>query len=560
MPKYRHFKRYREIANSVVRHGFGHFITQLGLAHLLPSVRSARESDQAILQYSRAQRLRMLLEELGPTFIKLGQLLSTRPDLLPRDILDELSHLQDRVPSFPFADVQSIIREELASPPEEIYTDFDSEPLAAASIGQVHRARLCNGEQVVVKVRRPHIIEQMQMDLEILLNISRLAEQRTSWGKMYHLSDIALELQHSIEEELDYLLEAENAEQMRHNFRYRQDVLIPKIYWEQTTEAVLTMEYVPGIKLNNPQQLRKAGHNPTHIIHKLVDIMYTQIFDHGFFHADPHPGNIAVADDGRIIFMDFGVMGRLRGERKRQFILFLLGIVTKNPRHLVSSLQNMGVLSHHVDRKALRRDVERLLDKYLDTALKKINIGKAVAEIFSLTYRYHIRIPAEFTLLGKTIMTLEGVIEDLDADIKLIDLLHPYAGRLTRDRFSAEAIKEVVTEHFFETTDFFFSLPRRLNELLDRLDTEGLPFQMHFPDWKETIRHLDRLANRLTFSIVLLSFSIIMAALIIGAGMVTSIAGENVILWRLPIIEIGFIVAIGMAIWLLLAIHRSGKL
>ena len=356
------------------------------------------------------------------------------------------------------------------------------------------------------------------------------------------------------------MLEAENAAQMHHNFKYRQDIIIPRIYWEQTTSAVLTMEYVPGVKLNNAKQLSSAGHNPTQIIHELVDIMYTQIFDHGFFHADPHPGNIAVADDGRLVFMDFGIVGRLKGERKRQFILFLLGIVTKNPRQLVRSLQKMGVLSHHVDRKALRRDVERLLDKYLDTTLKKINLGKAVAEIFSLTYRYHIRIPAEFTLLGKTIMTLEGVIEDLNADIKLIDLLHPYAGRLARDRFSHEAIKDVVTEHFFETTDFLFSLPRRLNDLLDRLDTEGLPFQLHFPEWEKTIQHLDRLANRLTFSIVLLSFSIIMAALIIGAGMVTSIAGENVILWRLPIIEIGFIVAAGMAIWLLLAIHRSGKL
>ncbi|NLZ92853.1 MAG: AarF/ABC1/UbiB kinase family protein [Firmicutes bacterium] len=560
MPKYRHFKRYRQIVNSVVRHGFGHFVTQLGLAHLLPSVRRAHESEADILQYSRAQRLRMLLQDLGPTFIKLGQLLSTRPDLLPRDILDQLSHLQDRVPSFSFTEVSSIITQELAQSLEEIYSEFDPEPLAAASIGQVHRARLHNGAEVVVKVRRPHIIEQMQMDLEILLNISRLAEKRTTWGRMYHLSDIALELQRSIEEELDYLLEAENAAQMRHNFQHNQDVIIPKIYWEQTTSAVLTMEYVAGTKLNAPEKLRQAGHNPSKIIHRLVDAMYTQIFDHGLFHADPHPGNMAVAADGSLIFMDFGIVGRLKGERKRQFILFLLGIVTQNPRQLVRALQDMGVLSHHLDRKALRRDVERLLDKYLDAALRKINLGKAVAEIFSLTYQYHIRIPAEFTLLGKTIMTLEGVIEDLNADIKLIELLRPYAGRLARDRFSYDAIKNVVTEHFLETTDFLFSLPRRLNDLLDRLDTEGLPFQLHYPDWEKTIQHFDRLANRLTFSIVLLSFSIIMAALIIGAGMVTSIAGENVILWRLPIIEIGFVIAAGMAIWLLVAINRSGKL
>ncbi|MCR3923236.1 MAG: AarF/ABC1/UbiB kinase family protein [Firmicutes bacterium] len=560
MAKYRHFKRYREIANSVVRHGFGLLLTQLGLAHFLPSVRRAHESDPTISQYSRARRLRLLLQELGPTFIKFGQLLSTRPDLLPRDILVELSYLQDNVPSFPYDEVSTIVTQELGQTMEEAFAEFEKEPLAAASIGQVHRAQLHSGAHVVVKVRRPHIIQQMEMDLDILFNIAKLAEKRTSWGQMYHLGDIALELQRSVADELDYLVEAENADQMRTNFKNNNDVIIPKIHWAQTTSAVLTMERVEGEKLISPDDLREAGHDPSKIVDRLVDLMYTQIFDHGLFHADPHPGNLAVAADGRIIFMDFGIVGRLKGERKRQFVLFLLGIVTQNPRQLVRSLQDMGVLSHRVDRKALRRDAERLLEKYLDSSLRKINLGKAVAEIFSLTYQYHIRIPAEFTLLGKTIMTLEGVIEDLDADLKLIELLRPYAGRLARDRFSYSSLKNTATEHFFETSDFLISLPRRLNDLLDRLDTEGLPFQINFSDLDKTFLHLDRLANRLTFSIVLLSFSIVMAALIVGAGLVASIPGEVGLLWRLPIIEIGFVIAIGMAAWLLVAIYRSGKL
>lgn len=560
MPKYRHFKRYREIANSVVRHGFGHLLTQVGLSQIHLSVRRIHESEVDILHNSRAQRLRMLLEELGPTFVKFGQLLSTRPDLLPRDILAELSRLQDRVPSFPYDNVCQIITKELGKPLEELFAEFAQEPLAAASIGQVHRAQLHNGAAVVVKVQRPQIIEQMNMDLEILLDIARIADKKTTWGQMYHLADIALELQRSVAEELDYLNEAENADQIRRNFRHRDDVIIPKIYWQQTTSAVLTMEFVQGVKLSTPDVLRKAGHEPAKIVNRLVDLMYTQIFDHGWFHADPHPGNLAVAADGRLIFMDFGIVGRLKGERKRQFVLFLLGIVTKNPRQLVRSLQDMGVLSHRVDRHALRHDAERLLDKYLDAELRKINLGKAVAEIFSLTYQYHIRIPAEFTLLGKTIMTLEGVIEDLDEDLKLIELLQPYAGRLARDRFSYDALKNVAAEHFFETTDFLISLPRRLNDLIDRLDTEGLPFQLNYPDLDKSFLHLDRLANRLTFSIVLLSFSIIMAALIIGAGFITAVAGETALLWRLPIMEIGFVFAAAMAIWLLVAIFRSGKL
>ena len=559
MPKYRHIKRYREIANSLVRHGFGHVLTHFGLSQYLPSVRRARKSEQALLEYTSGQRIRMLLEELGPTFIKFGQMLSTRPDLLPRDIMDELSSLQDRVPSFPYSAVEIIVERELGRPIAEIYQEFDQKPFAAASIGQVHHARLHSSVDVVVKVRRPNIVKQMQTDLEILLEMAKAADKRTPWGRVYHLADIVLEVQRSVHEELDYMVEADHAEQIRNNFAGHTGVIIPRIYWDLTTPAVMTMELVEGIKLIQPEKLREAGHNPEQIVEQLVELMFSQIFHHGLFHADPHPGNLAVAADGRLIFMDFGIVGRLRGERKRQFILFLLGVINHNPRQLVRSLSSMGVLSRRIERKELLRDAERLMDKYLDTPLHKINLGRAVTEVFSLAYEYHIRIPAEFTLLGKTIMTLEGVIEDLDRDLVLIELLRPYSSRLLRERFSFESLKDGAADQFFETSDLLFSLPRRLNDVFDRFDTEGIPMQINYPDIDKVVSHMDRLANRLIFSIVLLAFSLIMAGLIIGAGLVATITGQY-LLWRLPIIEIGFIFAGGMATWLFLAIYRSGKL
>jgi ubiquinone biosynthesis protein len=355
------------------------------------------------------------------------------------------------------------------------------------------------------------------------------------------------------------MAEAEHAEQFRNNFESRQDIIIPAIYWDYTTSAVLTMEMLHGLKLNQPELLVAAGHDPSQIARKLVDATFLQIFNHGLFHADPHPGNLAVSADGSLIFMDFGIMGKLKGDRRRQFVLFLLGMVSRNPRQIVRSLGDMGILSRRLDRRALRRDVEQLMEKYLDVPLHKIQLGRAVREVFSLAFEHSIRIPSEFTLLGKTIMTLEGVIEKLAPDLKLIELLEPYAGRLLRERYSPQSVKDAVSEQFFEISDFLFSLPRRLSEIIDRLDADGLPLQVNYPDLDKALLHSDRMANRVTFSIVLLSFSIIMGSLIIGSGLIASVTGES-LLWRLPIIEVGFVFAGIMGVWLMIAILRSGRL
>lgn len=557
--RYRHLKRYRQIARSVARHGFGHILTQLGLTGLLPSVRRTAESERALLHLSRAQRLRLLLLDLGPSFVKFGQLLSTRPDLVPRDILEELSRLQDEVPPFPFTEAAAIIEQELGRPWDEIYAAFSAEPLAAASIGQVHCARLPDDTEVVVKIRRPGISVQMETDLEILLEVARFADRHTVWGKVYRTSAVVQELQRAVLEELDFRNEAENALRIRENLRLRKDVIIPRIYTGQTSAAVLTMEKVCGIKFNQPNSLEAAGHDRAQIARLLVDIMFEQIFINGFFHADPHPGNLAVSGDGRLVFMDFGIVGKMRGSRRRQFTLLLLGIVNRNARLLVSSLTDMGFISRRVDRKALRHDVERLMEKYLDLPLRGINLGRAVREVFVLAFEHQIRIPAEFTILGKTLMTLEGVVEDLAPELKLVELLKPYAGELARERLSLPAIRETLTEQASEAGEFFFSLPRRLGEILERTDVEGFPLQLYYPDLDKLFSHLDKQINRLSFSIILLAFSMTMAGLIVGSGLVAGITGET-LLWRLPIIEAGFILAGIMAVWLLFAILRSGRL
>ena len=559
IPRYRHLKRYRQIVRSMVRHGFGHILTQLGLTGLLPSVRRAAENKRVLPHLSRAQRLRLLLLDLGPTFIKLGQLLSTRPDLVPRDLIEELSRLQDDVPPFPFEEVTSIIEQEFGRHWSEIYAGFSTEPLAAASIGQVHTARMQDGTEVVVKIKRPGIAAQMETDLEILLDAARFADRHTLWGKIYRPSDVVQEMQQATLAELDFRNEAANAVRIREKMLSRQDVIIPRIYNQQTSSAILTMEKVGGIKLNQREYLMAAGHDCNHIAKLLIDIMFEQIFIHGIFHADPHPGNLAVSEDGRLVFMDFGIVGKMQGKRRRQFTRLLLGMVNNNTNLLLSSLTEIGFVSRRVNRKALRNDMERLMEKYLDTPLSAINLGRAVREVFALAFEYQIRIPAEFTLLGKTLMTLEGVVEELAPELKLVELLKPYAGRLAREHLSLTAFRESLTEQASEAGNFFFSLPRRLDETLEQTNTEGFPLQLNYPDIDKLFSHLDRQVNRLSFSVILLSFSMIMAGLIIGSALVASLTGET-LLWRLPIIELGFALAGIMAVWLLFAILRSGRL
>jgi len=399
----------------------------------------------------------------------------------------------------------------------------------------------------------------METDLEILLEIARFADRHTSWGKVYRAGEVVQELQRAVREELDFRREAENAVRLREQLRGRSDVFIPRIYPELSSPAVLTMEKVAGIKLNQLHNLAAAGHSNEQIARRLVDVMFEQIFIHGFFHADPHPGNLAVSGDGRLVFMDFGIVGKMRRSRRRQFIRLMLGLVNGDARLVVSTMTDMGFVSSRVNRKALRHGVERLMEKYLDLPLAETNLGAAVRETFALAFEHQLRLPAEFTLLGKTLMTLEGVIEDLMPELKLIELLKPYAGRLARELFSMAAMRETFTEHISEAGDFFLLLPRRLGEILERTDLEGFPLQHSYPDLDRLFSHLDRQINRLSFSIILLAFSIIMAGLIVGSGLVAGITGVT-LLWRLPIIETGFVLAGVMAFWLLFAILRSGKL
>jgi ubiquinone biosynthesis protein len=547
--RYIHLHRYRQIANVLARYGFGFLLDQAGLAELVH--RRPRET----APLSTGRRLRLALEELGATFIKLGQLLSTRPDLLPADIIAELTLLQDQLPPFPFAAVRQILETELDQPLEKVFADFNPEPLAAASIGQVHRATLPGGRQVIVKVQRPGVREQVRIDLEILYDLARLAQRYTSWGRIYDFSQMVTEFADAIEGELDYTREGRHADRLRENLAGNPTVYIPAVYWDYTTERVLTQEYVDAVKINDREEINSRGYDRRRIAANLAQSLFQQILVDGFFHGDPHPGNLAVLPGEVIVFMDFGLVGVLSEERKHQFVNLLLGIIRRRSQDVLAVIIAMGMVPPEVNMAALRRDIEALRDRYYHLSLRQISLGQAIEELQQLAFKYHLHMPAELTLVGKTVLTLEGLVRELDPELELAELAEPYGRELLRRRFSARALWQSLLDNLSANLDLVQDLPHRLQHLLDLAEKGELTVRIEPLHLRDLLRHLDRITTKLTISVVLLAFSIIMGSLIISTALG---APGNSLFFRLPTLEIGFGAASLMFLWLLITIWRGG--
>ncbi|MBZ4686562.1 MAG: ubiquinone biosynthesis protein [Clostridia bacterium] len=556
--RYKHFKRYRQVANILARHGFRYLIDQLGISEILSYRHRLKNEEEKIEHLSRATRLRLALSEMGPTFVKLGQILSTRADLVPKDVILELEKLQDEVPPFSFEEVKKQVETELEGELDSIFSWFSETPLAAASIGQVHRAKLKNGKEVVVKVRRPHIVGIIETDLEIIFDLARLAEKHTAWGARYSLVEVVEEFSYYIKRELDYLVEARNAERFAKNFADEPTVHIPKIYWDFSTTKVLTMEYVEGIKLSRKEKLRKKGYDLKKIAHNITYAVLKQIFFDGYFHADPHPGNIAVLEEEKVVFMDFGQVGLLSRERQKQFMRLLLGMVRGNSKTVVNTILDMGMVKKSVDLKSLRRDVDLMRDRYYSVPLSQLNLEQVLTEILNLAFKYNIRIPTELTMLSKALITLEGVVQELDKDFSVAEVAEPFAKKLFKQQYSPENLARAVGENTLDYIETLLEIPEQVDELLGKAIEGEVKIKMEHQNVNNLVSILDRITNRLSFSIVLLSFSIVMAGLVIGSAL--SAEGQTRFFLQLPILEVAFVIAAFMFIWLLYSIFRSGRL
>ncbi|MEX2460562.1 MAG: AarF/ABC1/UbiB kinase family protein [Paenibacillaceae bacterium] len=551
--KISHTHRYREIVLALVRHGFGYMVEEMGLFQLLSLPRKWLQRNHPEASKTLGERIRMLLEELGPTFIKLGQMSSTRHDLLPEEIIVEFQKLQDQVPAFSFEEVRIIIEMELQCPLEEAFAEFQEAPFAAASIGQVHYARLKTSEVVAVKVQRPSVDQIVRLDLEILNELAALAERRVGWVARYQIRRMIEELSKSMLEEINYTREGRNADKSARQFALQPNVHIPKIYWDYSTPKVLTMELVEGIKLNEAEKLFAQGHDLKKITELLVNAMLHQMLIEGFFHADPHPGNIFVLKEGKIAFVDFGMVGRLNEDMKFDLCSLVIALMRKDNHGIIQAILSLGLVSEDFDTRSLEKDLELLREQYYDLPLSQVSLSEAFSHFFEVANRHGMVIPTDLTLLGKALLILEGVAETLDPELSILKLAEPFGRRLLKDRYHPQQLQKRWWRQISGFTGALMGLPKQATQLSKLIRTGKLKMEIAIPEIDLLLHKLDQVSNRITVSIVLLSFSIIMVGLILASSLGTVPA----LILRFPVVEVGSSVAGLMLLWLIYSIFKN---
>ncbi|MBU9720018.1 MULTISPECIES: ABC1 kinase family protein [Bacillaceae] len=549
----RNLQRYREITIAFSRNGFNYLVRDLGLYEIVSIPKRLFLKEPKTEKKSTGERLRHFLEELGPTFVKLGQLASTRPDLLPPDIIKELEKLQDGVKPFSYDEVKEIIEEELDKPVEDVFKEFHKEPLGSASIGQVHYAVLTTGEKVAVKIQRPSVEKIIQSDLEILHQLAVLAESRVDWAARYRLKDIVKEFSKAIIAELDYTVEGRNADRISKQFQADPTVYVPHVYWEHSTKKILTMEYLKGTKLKDYDSFDYLDKKV--LAERIANSYFHQVLLEGFFHGDPHPGNISVLPTNVIGFMDFGMVGRLSPEMQDHFASLVIAVMRKNTEGVIRAIDRMGLIPDETDMQQLHLDVDEVREKYYDVPLSQVSLGDAINDLFSIAHKHQILIPTDLTLLGKTLLTVESIVEKLDPEMSIIHIAEPYGKQLLMNRLHPNNIASRIAGEIGDYGESLITLPKQLKEITEILKKGKLPVEISVPKVDLFLTKLDRISNRLSFSIVLLSFSIIMVGLIIGSAL----GGQSSVLWNVPAIEIGFIVALLMFLGLLYSIFKSGR-
>ncbi|HEY9748855.1 MAG TPA: AarF/ABC1/UbiB kinase family protein [Allocoleopsis sp.] len=468
------------------------------------------EAKKAARRRSQAVWIRETLLDLGPTFIKVGQLFSTRADLFPAEYVEELSKLQDRVPAFSYEQVEAIIEQDLGKKVHELYRSFDPIPIAAASLGQVHKAQLHSGEEVVVKVQRPALRQLFEIDLQILKGITRYFQNHPDWGRGRDWLGIYEECCRILWEEIDYLNEGRNADTFRRNFRNEDWVCVPRVYWRYTSPRVLTLEYAPGIKISHYEAIEAAGLDRRNLAQLGARAYLQQLLNDGFFHADPHPGNIAVSPDGSLIFYDFGMMGRIQPVTREKLLDTFFGIAQKDADRVVTSLVALGALSPVEDMGPVRRSIQYMLDHFMDQPFENQSVSEISDDLYEIAYDQPFRFPATFTFVMRAFSTLEGVGKGLDPDFNFMEVARPFAMQIMSNGNGSpeNSILSELGRQAAQVSSTAFGLPRRIEDTLEKLERGDLRVRVRSIETDRVIRRLSSVNIGTNYTLLVSAFTL----------------------------------------------------
>ena len=551
----RHLNRYQEILKIFVKYGFWDVVEKIKIGLLFDISKKIlprmEKKEYAVL--GTPVRLRMAFEELGPTFIKLGQMLSVRPDLIPPQIAQEFTKLQDEVAPVSFEKLKPLLEETYSEDLLETFAEFEETALAAASMAQVHRARLKSGEDVAVKILRPNIHQIIKTDLEILFNLAELIAKYVPESELYDPVGIITEFSRTIRKEQNFVLEGRNIDIFRRYLQKEEYIKIPVVYWEYSSEKILVTEFIQGIKISDLAALDAAEIDRKQVAENGAKAILKQVFEFGLFHADPHPGNLFVLPGNVIVPVDFGMVGRIDEDMKEDLLNILRGIVDKDSYRITRVLLNIGLIENQINFRNLQHDLLDYLDRYYGVPLNQLDTAQLLNEFMELVRNYRIKLPPDMVMMGKALTISEAVGRELDPEFNMFDLLIPYTKKMFYQRWNPAYHYRHLNRLLDASIDLLKSLPEDIRNILLKLKRDQITVRFQHQGLEQFTRELDRSSNRI-------SFALIIAALIIGSSVVIQL-DKGPFLWGYPALGIiGYVLASFLGFWLIIAILRSGKL
>jgi len=552
---YRNIKRLNRIVAVLIKHGFYPLLERLHLSRLvsIPQKLKGKKAMREGEGITEAARLRSVFEDLGPSFIKLGQLLSTRSDLFPEEYIKELLKLLDEVPPFGFDEVINIIEAELKSPAMDIFKKIDAKPLAAASIAQVHSAETMAGEKIVIKVQRPGIEEVIEADISVMTYLARLIEHYIPESRLWRPVELVEEFSTAIRKEMDFTLEASYMEKFSRMFSKDKKVVIPKVYWNCTSKRVITMQRIEGgIRADDVEALRREGIDTEELAHLLTDMFFQQVFEFGIFHGDLHAGNIFVLGPDKVALVDFGIVGWLDDDMAENLADVFVGVIKEDYDLITKVFMRMGVVSDDIDKIAFKRDYHDLFLRYFGRPLENTSFGELMVDYMKLSAKHNIKLPSNLLLLNRCIVALEGLGRLLHPEINILKESQQHAAGLIRKRMSPSSIAGNTMETIMDYQKLTKNFPSKMERILDKFSAGNFAIDFFHKGLEDFMGEIDRSSNRLTVGIII-------AALIVGSALVLAFGGGPE-LFGYPILGIlGFTTAGFLGLWLAIFIIKSRK-